>query len=144
MDLLGGADKKKDFSDFVDRFEKGKPHEGYDDDEADERHRRVAEHLSPDEYEESATEAFRRMDPDDRREVHRRLRSSARERGVEVDDREDDDHPDRLGGLAGKLHGLDPGMLGSLLGGGKGGKGGKSALAGIAAMAAKKFMANRK
>ena len=143
MDLLGGGDRAG-LEDFAQRFDQGSPWDGFDDQEADERHRQVAEHLSPEEYQDSARDVFARLSPQERRQIGRQLRDRSRQQGVDFDP-DDDGRDDRyedpgvLGGLVGGLQGRQPGGLGQLLGGGGGGGLGKVVLGGIAAMAVKRF-----
>jgi hypothetical protein len=161
MDMLGqllGGGSRQDADDFVRRYDQGAPWDGIGDDEAVERYRQVAPHLPPDQYEESATEAYARLDPDQRRQLGRRLRQGSQERGFALDDLfgGDDDSayedPRRLARASGRLEQQQPGILGQLLGGGSGGGSGggllgspigKAALAGVAAMAMKRFMGGR-
>lgn len=165
MDLLTGGgddnDHRRDYNDFVDRYERGRPHEGYDDDEVYQRYQQVDGDLNDDDFEYSARESFQRMDPDERRQFARQLRSQARERGYSDFDDDDDRYqdPNALAGLLGGMRRQDPGLLGGLLGGGMGGGGmggmmggggmgggmmgnplAKMAMAGIAASAARRMM----
>ncbi len=145
MDLLGGGDQHG-LADFAQRFDRGSPWDGFDEEEAQQRYRQVADHLSPDEHQESAHAVLEKLSPQERREVGRLLRDRSREHGVDFDP-DDDGRDDRyenagvLGNLIGGLQGRSPGGLGQLLGGGGGGGGGlgKVLLGGIAAMATKKF-----
>lgn len=161
--LAGGDDdddrrsRRQDYGDFVDRYDRGRPHEGYDDDEVHRRFREVHNDLSDDDFEYSARESFSRMDPDERRQFARQLRSQARDRGYDDFDDDDDRYqdPDALAGLMGGMRRRDPGLLEGVLGGGMGGgmmgggggMGGmmgnplaKMAMAGIAASAARRMM----
>jgi len=146
MDLLGGTDRGG-LEDFANRFDRGSPWDGFDDDEAAQRHRQVAEHLSPQEYEESARDVFAKLSPQERRQAGRMLSERARQQGIDFD-RDDDGTDDRyedpglLGSLLGGMQGRSPGGLGQLLGGAGGGGGGlqKVVLGGIAAMATKRFL----
>ena len=145
MDLLGGPDRGG-LEDFAQRFDQGSPWEGFDEDEAQQRYQQVSQHLSQEEYEDSAREVFAKLSPQERREVAKLLKSRARDRGVHFDTSDhDDDDPGLLGSLVGSLQGREPGGLGSLLGGGGGGGGGlqKVILGGIAAMATKRFLGGR-
>jgi hypothetical protein len=160
LDELLGAGRREDYRDFVDRYDRGAPYEGIDDDEADRRYREVAPRLSREDYEESAREAFSRMRPEERREFGRHLREEGRRRdagfvdldGDGIDDRMAED-PGVLAQVTARIHERRPDLLGQILGGGRGDQGGqgggqgalsnplaKAALAGIAAMAAKRFM----
>lgn len=146
--LLGGQDRQQ-ADDFVNRYDRGAPWDGIDDDEAIDQYRRVAPNLSDDDYEESAREAFARLDPDQRRELGHHLAQEARQRNVQFDD-DDFSDPGALGRLTRNAQRQQPGFLENVLGGGGGTGGGmlssplgKAAMAGIAAMAMKKFMGKR-
>ncbi len=161
LDLLQGDDDRRDFSDFADRFERGAPHEHYDEHEAHDRYRRVSQHLSPEEFEDASYRTLERMHPQERRELGRMMRSRARERGYDWDDDEDRyEDPRQLSGMMGRVEQRSPGGLGDLLGmggggGGMGGVGGmlgggggggmlpKVLMGGIAAMAARQVMGGR-
>jgi len=145
LDLLGGGGSG--LEDFSQRFDKGSPWDGFDEQEAEERHRQVADHLSPAEYGDSARDVLARLSPQERRQIGRQLSQRSREVGVDFD-ADDDGNDDRyedpgvLGGLLGGLQGRQPGGLSQLLGGGGGGGGGlnKVLLGGIAAMATKRVL----
>ena len=168
--LFGGQDdedepvRRQRASDFVDRYERGRPYDGIDDDEVIQNYRATASRLSPEEYEEATTEAFGRLSREERRELRRRLRQ---QRGAEMRDDDDDDprlmarelsqyrqqgSDDPLGGLLGGLGGMlggGGGSQGSSQGGGGaigdtlGGPLGKAVLGGVAAFAMKKMMSGR-
>ena len=153
MSMLGaGGGRRGEYEDFVQRFDRGAPWEGIDDDEARTRYDEVSSQLSDDDYELSAREAFERLDPDQRREMAQMLRQQGRQRQVDLRefDGDDDDRlsdPRRLARMTRHVRKQQPGGLGALLGGGGGGGGGmmgnplaKAALAGVAAMAAKRMM----
>ncbi len=163
MDMLGqllGGGNREQADDFVRRYDQGAPWDGIDDDEAVERYREIAPHLPPDQYEESATEAYARLQPEQRRQLGRYLRQGSQQQGFGLDDLfgSDDDQayedPRRLARASARLEQQQPGILGQLLGGGggdgAGGAGGilsspiaKAALAGVAAVAMKKLMGQR-
>jgi hypothetical protein len=164
--LFGGQDddddegRRRRATDFVDRYERGAPYDGIDDDEVIQNYRATAGRLSPQEYEEATAESLGRLSREERRELRRRLRQ---QRGGQIDTDDDDDprlmarelsqyrqqgSDDPLGGLGG--------MLGGMLGGGGssnqgdssggdllGGPLGKAVLGGVAAFAMKKMMDNR-
>ena len=165
--LFGGQDnddepvRRQRASDFIQRYEQGPPYEGIGDDEAIENYRAVAGRLSPQEYEEAATEAFSRLSREERRELRRRMRQ---QRAGQDDSYDDDDDPRLMARELSQVRqqGDDPlggigGMLGGLLGGGggggdqRGGSGGdllggplgKAVLGGVAAIAMKKMMGGR-
>ena len=151
--LMGGG-QKQEFEDFSRRYDQGAPWDGFDDDEARDKYRRVAPNLSPDLYEESAQETFSRLSPEQRFELGRQLQQSARQEGLDFD--ADDDglrDPRRLARATSRIHQERPGFLEQMLGGGNSGGGGmggmlggglgKAALGGIAAIAVKKMMSGR-
>ena len=171
--LFGGQDdddepvRRQRATDFIDRYERGRPYDGIGDDEVIQNYQTVAGRLSPQEYEEAAADAFGRLSREERRELRRRLRQ---QRGADMSDDDDDDprlmarelsqyrqqgSDDPLGGLFGGGGGLG-GMLGGMMGGGGsstqgssaggdllGGPVGKAVMGGVAAFAMKKMMDNR-
>ena len=170
--LFGGQDNDDDTmrrgraQDFVSRYEQGTPWDNISGDEALHNYQNVSQRLSPQEYEESAAEAFQRMSPQERAQFAQLLQQQG---GVQVGGGSYDD-PRQLaqltsqyrqqndGGLAALLGGGGGAGagLGSMLGGALGGSGGgsgaggmgdmlnnplaKAALGGIAAMAMRKMM----
>jgi hypothetical protein len=148
LDGLLGAMGQQGAGDFIQRFERGAPWDGIGDGEALDHYGRVAGSLPPDEYRQSAQEAFSRFSPDDRRRYGELLQQQARRQdfglqGVEGGDRLED--PGVLAEMTSRLHGAGPGVLRGILGGGGGGGAlsnplAKAALAGIAAMAMKRVM----
>ena len=163
--LFGGQDNDDDegrrrrATDFVDRYERGAPYDGIDDDEVMHNYRATAGRLSPHEFEEATAQSLGRLSREERRELRRRMRQQG---GGQIND--DDDDPrlmareisqyrqqgsdDPLGGLGG--------MLGGMLGGGGssnqgastggdllGGPLGKAVMGGVAAFAMKKMMGGR-
>jgi hypothetical protein len=165
--LFGGQDeddepvRRQRATDFIDRYERGRPYDGIGDDEVLQNYRATAGRLSPQEYEEAAAEAFSRLSPEERRELKRRMRQQRR--AERLDDDDDDprtmarelsqyrqqENDDPLGGLFGSAG------LGGMLGGGSsqhqgsaggdllGGPLGKAVLGGVAAFAMKKMMGGR-
>ena len=125
-DLLGqlmGGGQKEEFQDFSRRYDQGAPWDGFDDEEARDKYRRVAPNLPPDLYEESAQEAFSRMTPEQRYELGRQLQQSARQEGLGFDADDDDQlrDPRRLARATSRLHQERPGFLEQILGGGSSG-----------------------
>src|ERR671910_2509571 len=135
--LFGGQDddddegRRRRATDFIDRYERGAPYDGIDDDEVMQNYRATAGRLSPQEFEEATAESLGRLSREERRELRRRLRQQ-RSGQVDVDD---DDDPrlmarelsqyrqqgsdDPLGGLFGGGGGGGlGGMLGGMMGGG--------------------------
>ena len=146
--LFGGQDdddepvRRQRANDFIERYERGRPYDGIDDDEVIQNYRATAGRLSPQEYEEATAESLGRLSREERRELRRRMRQQG---GGQFDNDEDDDP---LGGLGG--------MLGGMFGGGGesaqasssggdllGGPLGKAVLGGVAAVAMKKMMGGR-
>ena len=148
-DLLGGG-QPEEYQDFVGRYERGHPAEGYSDEEVFQRYQQVAPRLPRDVYEESAQEAFARLSPQERREFAMSLQQRARQQNLQYAEFDQFDREDRyqdsglLARATSRLQQEQPDLLGQLLGGGGGGMGGnplgKAAMAGIAAIAMKKFM----
>ena len=139
---------RQEYEEFVQRFDRGAPWTGIDDDEARNRHDEMSAQLLDDDYEFSAREAFDELDPQQRKEMARMLRQQGRQRQVDLRefDHDDDDRlsdPRRLAQMSRHARTQQPGGLGALLGGAGGGAGGllgnppaKAALAGVAALAA--------
>ena len=172
--LFGGQDdedepvRRQRATDFIDRYERGRPYDGIGDDEVIQNYQMAAGRLSPQEYEEATADAFGRLSREERRELRRRMRQ---QRGAQMRDDDDDDprsmarelsqyrqqgSDDPLGGLfgGGSGGGLG-GMLGGMMGGGGspqasgsqgdllGGPLGKAVLGGVAAFAMKRMMGGR-
>lgn len=119
--------------DFVSRYEQGAPADGIDDDEVISNFQAVAGRLSPEEFEDSAAEAYERLSPEERREFAEYLKAQGGDDFDPTDDprelarltsRVQTQQPDGLGGLLGGLGGLlgGGGGLGGLLGGSSGGQ----------------------
>jgi hypothetical protein len=136
--LFGGQDDDDDegcrrrATDFVDRYERGAPYDGIDDDEVMHNYRATAGRLSPQEFEEATAQSLGRLSREERRELRRRMRHQG---GGQIDD--DDDDPrlmareisqyrqqgsdDPLGGLGGMLGSMFGSSGGSNQGGSSGG-----------------------
>ncbi|HEY9844712.1 MAG TPA: hypothetical protein V6D03_00780 [Candidatus Caenarcaniphilales bacterium] len=156
--LGGGQEGEQGYSDFVNRYEQGRPHEGYSDEEVYSRYQQVSRQMPSDLYQESAQEAFGRMSPQERMQFGQQLRHQARQQNFDFPDLDQDGQDDRfqdpnyLAQLTGRMHQQQPDMLGQLMSGAAGsllgGGGGnvlsnplaKGAMAGIAAMAVKRMM----
>src|SRR5215210_4129694 len=143
-------------TDFIQRYERGRPYDGIGDNEVLQNYRATAGRLSPQEYEEAMADSFGRLSREERRELRRRLRQ---QRGAQLRDDDDDDprlmarelsqvrqqgSDDPLGGLLGGLGGMLGGGGGSpqaSSSGGDlfGGPLGKAVLGGVAAYAMKKM-----
>jgi hypothetical protein len=157
-DLLGGGQQRQEMQNFVNRFEQGRPTEGYSGQEALQRYQQVAPNLPAGDYLQAAEQMLSQMTPQQRAELEQYLQQQASQQGVQLPSAQNTpQQPSHsTGGLAQlltQLHQQQPGLLGQLLGGGsgngrQGGNGGmgqmlenpvaKMALAGIAAYAAKR------
>jgi hypothetical protein len=166
--FFGGQDDDDDSQrnqaqDFVSRYEQGSPYDNIGDDEVLNNYQSVAERLSPQEFEDSAAEAYTRLSPEERRQFAQYLQQQGGQDFAQTDDprqlarytsQMQAQQPDGLagllggGGLGGMLGG--GGMLGSAFGGESQDQGGmmqnpiaKAVMGGIAAMAMKRMMGGR-
>ncbi len=154
--LFGGQDDEDDdrrrgrARDFVGRYEQGPPYAGISDEEAYHNYRQVAGRLPPQDYEESAAEAFQRLSPQERMQFAQLLQQRA---GGQVVGYQTDD-PRQLARAVAQYRQQDEDRLAALFGGGGGGGGGgmgdllsnplaKAALGGVAAIAMKKMLDRR-
>ena len=120
-DMMGG-DRREEYREFTDRYDRGAPYDSISDEEAVRRYREVARNLPEDEYRLSAREAFARMSPEERMEFGRMLRDESQQRGYGdfidrnhdgVDDRFQD--PDYLAETASRMHREKPDLLNELV-----------------------------
>jgi len=119
----GGADRDR-YDRFASRYDQGRPHEGYDDDEVADHYGKLQSHLDDDTYHESARDAYSRMEPGERADFKRQLHSEARRRGhTDLDGDGYPDDPDSLARYTNQVRRRDPDLLTSMLGGGGGGGG---------------------
>jgi len=159
-ELTGGGQRQQQYGDFIQRFNQGAPHENISDEETAQRYQEVSGEVDPQTYQQSAHEAFGRMDEGDRAQYAQQLQAAAGQQGVSTGDYGGGTDPQSLAQLTSHVHQQRPGLLGSLLGGGGGGgmagmlggAGGmlggggggnpimRAALGGIAAMAAQRVM----
>jgi hypothetical protein len=155
MDMLQnvlGGQSGQGISDFIKRYQTGKPWEGVSDQEALDRYSQVATQLPPDQFRQAAEQAFAKLTPEQRAELARILQSNAQQQSVStpaLDQRNlpvaAQKDPGALAGAATQIHEQEPNLLQQLLG-----EGGalsnpiaKAALAGIAAMAAQRILGGR-
>ena len=161
-DLLGGGQRRQEYTDFVRRYDQGHPSEGYSDQEVMERYRDVAHAVPPDEYAQAAQEALARLSPEERAGFVKMLQQRAEAKGVPLSGNVTsnprdlgqvltniDETPGRLRDLFGAGGGETAGAQ-SRGGGAEPARGGvadmlssplaKAALAGIAAMVVKRAM----
>ena len=114
-DLLAGGQRKKEYSDFVDRYEKGHPSQGYSDQEVLKRYGEVSHAVEPDEYAQAAQEALSKLSPEERAMFVKMLQDRAAARGVALP-RQVAPEPKELGQVLTDLH-KKPGQLRDVLGG---------------------------
>ena len=115
-ELLGGGQRQTDYRDFIDRYEKGSPSEGYSDQEVLERYRDVAHAVTPNQYTQAAIEALDKLSPEERAEFVKMLQERAAARGVALP-RQVTPEPKELGQVLTDLH-EKPGQLRDILIGG--------------------------
>ncbi|CAA9559049.1 MAG: hypothetical protein AVDCRST_MAG49-2387 [uncultured Thermomicrobiales bacterium] len=123
--LFGGQDDDDDdrrrsrAQDFVSRYEQGSPYEGFSDQEAIHNYQQVAGRMSPQDFEESAAEAFQRMDPQERMQYAQMMQQQG---GMQFSGGQMDD-PRQLARMTSQFHQQSPDGLTGLFGGGGGGGG---------------------
>ena len=115
-DLMGGGQRRKEYSDFINRYEQGSPSEGYSDQEVLKRYGEVSHAVSPDQYAQAAQEALSKLSPEERAAFVKILQDRAAARGVELP-RQVAPEPKDLGQVLTDLH-VKPGQLRDILGGG--------------------------
>lgn len=108
------AKRRDQAQDFINRYDDGPPHENISGEEALSNYQAVAGQLSPQELEDSATEAYERLSPDDRRQFAQWLQ----ERGGDQVGNVTSDDPRQLARVTSQLQSQQPGGLAGLLGGG--------------------------
>ena len=119
--LFGGDDDRNQSRDFIQRYETGDPTEGYSSEEAYQQYGRVSQHLSPEDYQDAAEQAFNRMRPDQRSQFAQMLGQQMGGSGFQGYQQTDD--PRQLAQAVAQYRQQDQGGLGSLFGGGGGGGG---------------------
>jgi hypothetical protein len=115
-ELLGGGQRQKEYRDFVDRYEQGKPSEGYSDQEVLKRYSDVSHAVPPNQYAQAAIEALGKLSPEDRAAFMKMLQERAAARGVAMPGQLAPE-PKELGQVLTDLH-SKPGQLRDILGGG--------------------------
>ena len=83
-ELLGGGQRQNEYRDFVNRYERGAPSEGYSDQEVLKRYGEVSHAVPPDQYAQAAQEALAKLSPEERAAFVKMLQERAAERGVEL------------------------------------------------------------
>src|SRR6516162_6571385 len=157
-ELLTGGQRQTDYKDFVNRYERGAPSEGYSDQEVLNRYGEVSHAVSPDQYAQAAQEALSKLSPEERAAFVKMLQDRAAARGVTLPPQVAPE-PKDLGQVLTDLH-EKPGQLRDMLGGGAiqpqqqavgsspiinilSSPIAKAVLAGIAAMVVKRVMGQR-
>src|SRR6516162_6531980 len=115
-ELLTGGQRQTDYKDFVNRYERGAPSEGYSDQEVLNRYGEVSHAVSPDQYAQAAQEALSKLSPEERAAFVKMLQDRAAARGVTLPPKVAPE-PKELGQVLTDLHGK-PGQLRDMLGGG--------------------------
>jgi hypothetical protein len=150
-ELLAGGQRQKEYTDFVDRYERGHPSQGYSDQEVLKRYGEVSHAVPPDQYAQAAQEALAKLSPEERAVFVKMLQDRAAARGVTLP-RQVASEPKELGQVLTDLH-KKPGQLRDMLGGDAQQASGpspisdilkspmaKAVLAGITAMVVKRVM----
>src|SRR5215469_17966873 len=114
-ELLTGGQRRKDYGDFVKRYEEGDPSEGYSDQEVLKRYGEVSHAVAPDQYAQAAQEALSKLSPEERAAFVKMLQDQAAARGVTLP-RQVAPEPKELGQVLTDLH-EKPGQLRDMLGG---------------------------
>jgi hypothetical protein len=115
-ELLGGGQRQKEYRDFVNRYEQGKPSEGYSDQEVLKRYSDVSHAVPPNQYAQAAVEALGKLSPEERAAFMKMLQERAAARGVALPGQLASE-PKELGQVLTDLH-AKPGQLRDILGGG--------------------------
>jgi len=154
-ELLGGGQRRKEYNDFVNRYERGAPSEGYSDQEVLQRYSEVSHAVPPAQYASAAQEALNKLSPEERAAFVKLLQERAAARGVALPQGVAPE-PRELGQVLTDLH-QKPGQLRNILGAADvpgqeqapasnplseilASPMAKAVLAGIAAMVVKRFM----
>jgi hypothetical protein len=114
-ELLTGGQRQTDYKDFVNRYERGAPSEGYSDQEVLNRYGEVSHAVSPDQYAQAAQEALSKLSPEERAAFVKMLQDRAAARGVTLPPQVAPE-PKELGKVLTDLH-AKPGQLRDMLGG---------------------------
>ena len=114
-ELLTGGQRQTDYKDFVNRYERGAPSEGYSDQEVLNRYGEVSHAVSPDQYAQAAQEALSKLSPEERAACVKMMQDRAAARGVTLPPQVAPE-PKELGKVLTDLH-AKPGQLRDMLGG---------------------------
>ena len=113
-ELLGSGQLQKEYKDFVDRYQRGNPSEGYSDKEVLQRYGEVSHAVPPDQYAQAAQEALAKLSPEERAGFVKMLQERAAASGVTLPPQVAPE-PKDLGQVLTDLH-EKPGLLRDLLG----------------------------
>jgi hypothetical protein len=113
-DLLASGQLQKQYKDFVDRYEKGNPSQGYSDQEVLKRYGEVSHAVPADQYKKAAQDALSKLSPEERAAFLKMLQEQAAARGVALPAQVNAD-PKDLGQVLTDLH-EKPGQLRDILG----------------------------
>jgi hypothetical protein len=142
--VLGNPQTQSALTDFVTRYNQGPPQEGYTNRETADVYNQVAPHLSPDQYRESAEQAFANMSPEQREQFGQWLQQQAQSRGVSTGaGSQQYQDPGSLARMTTQVHQQQPDLLSQVLGGGGEALQNpfvKAAVAGVAAMAVQRML----
>jgi hypothetical protein len=108
-DLLSGGQRQKEYTDFLDRYEKGHPSQGYSDEEVLKRYGEVSHAVPADQYAQAAQEALSKLSPEERAVFVKMLQDRAAARGVTLPGKVAPE-PKELGQVLTDLH-KKPGQL---------------------------------
>src|SRR5262245_12571305 len=102
-ELLAGGQRQKEYSDFVDRYERGHPAQGDTDQEVLKRYGEVSHAVQPYQYAQAAQEALSKLSPEERALFVKMLQDRAAARGVTLP-RNVAPEPKELGQVLTDLH----------------------------------------
>jgi hypothetical protein len=113
---------------FLNRYQQGPPTERYTTQEAAQQFSQMAPQLSPNQFQQAATQSFANLSPEQRMQFGQLLMQQAQQQGYGVPALPPSSYqdPNALAQLTTQVHQQNPGLLGSLLGGGQGGGGGQT------------------
>src|SRR5215510_5407666 len=114
-ELLAGGQRQKEYNDFLDRYERGHPSQGYSDQEVLKRYGEVSHVVPADQYAQAAQEALSQLSPEERAAFVKMLQDRAAARGITLP-RQVAPEPKDLGQVLTDLH-KKPGQLRDMLGG---------------------------
>jgi len=141
-----------DYQDFIARYEKGAPWDGYTDQEVVGRYQAMVPHLSPAEFEAAAARSLARFSPQNRILFGQYVHQQAEDHGMPIPELADEGavavlrDPEMLAQVLAGIQQRQPGVLDQLMGRGAGILDSllvKAVLAGIVAAGARNFLDGR-